>query len=165
MPQDHAFDLVSRVNLQELRNALQQAQKEVATRFDFKGSSASVLFEEQPPVLKVTGDDQAQLRSVVDVVQGKLAKRGVPQGAFVWQPPEHLPSGAMKQQATLQQGIAADQARELVKFIKGMGLKVQPRIDGDTVRVSGRQLDELQTVIQAVKGKDFGVPLQAENYR
>lgn len=165
MPQEHTFDLVSKVNMQELRNALQQAQKEVATRFDFKGTSAGILFDEQPPLLKVTADDPAQLRSVVDVVHGKLAKRGVPVGAFAWQEPEQLPSGTMKRQATLQQGLSAEQAKDLVKFIKGLGVKVQPRIDGDTVRVAGRQLDELQVVIRAVNAKDFGVPLQTENYR
>ena len=165
MAQEHSFDVVSKVNLQEVRNAIQQAQKEVATRFDFRGTSASVAFEESPPLLKVTADHQAQLRSVVDVVETKLAKRGVPLKAFAWKPPEQLPSGGMKQQAGLQQGLASEKAKEVVKVIKDLGLKVQPRIDGDAVRVAGRQIDELQAVIQTLKGKDFGVPLQVENYR
>ena len=162
---DHSFDIVSKDNLQEVRNAIQQAQKEIGTRFDFRGSRANVTWEESPPVLKVAADHEAQLRSVMDVVEGKLAKRGVAVQAFAWQPPEQLPSGGMKRQAQLQQGLSSDKAREVVSVIKGLGLKVQPRIDGDSVRVSGKQLDELQSVIQAIKAKDFGVPIQAENYR
>ena len=165
MAQDHSFDIVSKVNLQELRNAIQQAHKEVSARFDFRGSSASVAFEESPPILKVAGDHEAQLKSVVDVVEGKLAKRGVPLNAFAWRAPEPLPSGSMKQQAALQQGLSSEKAREITKAIKELGLKVQPRIDGDAVRVSGKQIDDLQTVIQALKQRNFGVPIQVENYR
>ena len=165
MAQEHSVDIVSKVNLQELRNAIQQAQKEVGTRFDFRGSSASIMFEESPPLLNVTADHQAQLRSVLDVVETKLAKRGVTPKAFAWAAPKPLPSGSMKQQAQLQQGLSADKAREITKAIKDLGLNVQPHIDGDAVRVSGKQIDDLQTVIQALKAQDFGVPLQAENYR
>lgn len=165
MPQEHSFDVVSKVNLQEVRNALQQAEKEIATRFDFRGSSASVAFDEGASLLKVTGDHHAQLRSVVDVVETKLAKRGVPVRAFAWKDAEQLPSGGMKQQATLQQGLSSEQARDVVKTIKDLGLKIQPRIDGDAVRVSGKQIDDLQTAIQTLKSRDFGVPLQVENYR
>lgn len=165
MAQDHSFDVVSKVNLQELRNALQQAQKELATRFDFRGSSAGIQFDESPPLLKVTADHAAQLRSVVELVEGKLAKRGVSLQAFAWKDPERLPSGGMKQQATLQQGLSSEKAKEITKTIKDLGLKVQPRIDGEAVRVSGRQLDDLQTVIQTLRGRDFGVPIQVENYR
>ena len=167
MASDHSFDLVSKVNMQEFRNALQQTEREIATRFDFKGSSAEVVFEEtqEPLLLKVTADDHAQLGGVVDVVHGKLAKRGVPLAALAWQEPEQLPGGTVKRQAVLQQGIGSEKAREIVKLIKDLGLKVQPRIEGETIRVSGRQLDELQAVIQAVKQRNFGIPLQAENYR
>ena len=167
MSQDHSFDIVSKVNLQEVRNAVQQAQKEIVNRFDFKGSSATLLFEEEqdPPVLKLTADHDGQLKSVIDVLETKLIKRGVPLKSFVWKELEQLPSGGVKQQAALQQGIASDKAKEISKAIKEMGLKVQPRIEGDSVRVTGRQLDDLQAVIQTMKGKDFGVPLQVENYR
>jgi hypothetical protein len=165
MPSEHSFDIVSKVNLQELRNAIAQAQKEIATRFDFRGTSASVAHDEGEGTLKLTADHSAQLRSVLDVVETKLAKRGVPLQAFKWGEPESLPSGTMKRQATLQQGLSSDQARAVTKAVKDLGLKVQPRIDGDSVRVAGKQLDELQVVIQTLKGKDFGVPLQFENYR
>ncbi len=162
---EHSFDFVSKVDLQEFHNALQQAQKELATRFDFRGSSAGLVFEESPPLLKVTADHLAQLRSVVEVFESKLAKRGVSVKACAWQSAERLPSGGMKQQAGLQQGIPTDKTKEIVKIIKALGLKVQPRIDGDAVRVSGKQIDDLQAVIQAVKAADFGVPIQVENYR
>ena len=165
MAAEHSVDIVSKVNLQELRNAIQQAQKEIVTRFDFRGTSASLAFEEAPPALKVTADHQAQLRSVVDLVESKLAKRGVPVQAFAWKAPEPLPSGGMKRQADLQQGFSSEQAKEITKTIKALGLKVQPRIDGDAVRVAGKQIDDLQAVIRAVKAKDFGVPVQTENYR
>lgn len=162
---DHSFDIVSKVNLQELRNAVAQAEKEIATRFDFRGSSASVAFDEASGILKVTGDHEAQLRGVVDVVETKLAKRGVSLKAFLWEKAEALPSGSMKRQAKLQQGLSSDQARAVTKAVKDLGAKVQPRIDGDSVRVAGKQLDELQAVMQVLRGKDFGAPLQFENYR
>ena len=165
MAQDHSFDVVSKVILQEVRNAIQQAQKEIQTRFDFQRTSASVAFDESPPLLKLTADHEAQLTSVMGVVEGKLAKRGVPLKAFVWQPAESLPSGGIKRQASLQQGLATEKAKAVVKVVKEQGLKVQARIDGDAVRVSGKQLDDLQVVMKALQAKDFGVPLQMENYR
>ena len=165
MAQEHSFDVVSRVNMQELRNAIAQAQKELATRFDFKGSSASVALEESPPLLKVAADDPAQLRSVVEVVESKLAKRGVALKALAWSPSEQLPSGGMKRQASVQQGLSSDQAREIAKAVKELGLKVQPRIEGETVRVAAKQIDDLQAVVRALRAGDFGVPIQVENYR
>ena len=94
-----------------------------------------------------------------------LIKRGVSLRAFDWQPPEELPGGGAKQQALLQQGLSGERAKEVVKAIKGLGLKVEPRIEGDSIRVSARQIDDLQAVVQALQAKDFGVPLQTENYR
>lgn len=165
MAKDHSFDVVSKVDLQEARNAMQMAQREIGTRFDFRNSSAGVMFEGTPAVLVASGDHAAQLNSVVQLVQEKLAKRGVSPRALAWREPEQLPNGRMKRQAQLQQGLSAEQARAVVKTIKGMGLKVQPRIDGEAVRVSGRQLDDLQAVIKVLKAQDFGLPIQVENYR
>ena len=166
MAKDHSFDVVSKVDLQELKNAIQMAQKEIQTRFDFKGSSASVDFvEESPPMLKLTADHAMQLKSVSDVVQNKMGRRGVSLRAFEWKEPEQLPAGGAKQQAILQQGLSSEKAREIVKAVKGLGLKVDPKIEGDSVRVYGGQLDDLQVVIQALRQKEFGVPLQFENYR
>ncbi len=165
MPQDHTFDIVSKVNWQELRNAIQQAQREIQTRFDFQRTSASVLLEESPPLLKLTADHEGQLTSVRDVVETKLAKRGVSLKVFAWQASEQLPAGSVKQQATLQEGIPSEKAKAIAAAIKGLGVKVQARIDGDSVRVAGKQLDDLQHVIQALKAQEFGLPLQVENYR
>ena len=162
---EHSCDLVSKVNLQELRNAIQQAQKEIATRFDFRGTTASLDWEEAATTVKVSADHPPQLRNVVDLLNGKLAKRSVPVSAFNWKPVEALPSGTVKQQAVLQQGLSSDQARAVVKTIKDLGLKIQPRIDGDAVRVAGKQIDDLQAAVRAIQAKDFGVPIQAENYR
>ena len=166
MAKDHSFDIVSRVNLQELRNAVQMAQKEIQNRFDFKGSRAGVtFFEEDPPSLKLTADHRMQLKSVVDLLQDKLGRRGVSIRAFDWKEPEELPAGGAKQQALLQQGISSEKAREIVKAVKGLGLKVEAKIEGDSVRVYARQIDDLQAVMQALKGKELGVPVQFENYR
>lgn len=165
MGQEHTVDLVSKLDLQELRNAVQMAQKEISTRFDFRGSHAGVLFEENPPLLNITADHEAQLKSVLDVVETKLAKRGISMQALVWKAPDRLPSGGFKRQAVIQQGLSSEQAKAIVKAIKGLSLKIQPRIDKDTVRVSGKQIDDLQTVIRMVKAQDFGVPVQADNYR
>lgn len=165
MAQDHCFDIVSNVNRQELRNALQQAQRELGTRFDFKDSRASLEFDEASGTLRVTADHHVQLKSVTEVFEAKLAKRGVSLKAFAWHDPEQLPSGGLKRSAELQQGLSSEKAKDITSAIKALGLKVQPRIEGERVRVSGKQIDELQAVIQTLKARDFGVPLQVENYR
>lgn len=165
MPKDHSLDIVSKVNPQELRNAVQMAQKEIQTRFDFRGSSAGILMEEKPPALKLTADHLMQLKSVVDLLQDKLGRRGVSLKSFVWKEPEQLPAGGTKQQADLQQGISSDKGREIVKAVKGLGLKVDAKIEGDSVRVYAKQIDDLQMVMQGLKEKDLGIPLQFENYR
>ena len=166
MAKDHSFDIVSRVNLQELKNAVQMAQKEIQTRFDFKGSSAdATLTEEKPLALKLTADHLMQLKSVKDVLQEKLGRRGVSLRAFDWKEPEQLPAGGAKQQAILQEGLSSEKAKEVVKAVKGLGLKVDAKVESDSVRVYARQIDDLQVVMQGLRDKDLGVPLQFENYR
>ncbi|MBI4355427.1 MAG: YajQ family cyclic di-GMP-binding protein [Candidatus Omnitrophica bacterium] len=165
MAQDHTFDIVSKVNLQEVRNAALMAQKEIATRFDFRGSSAGVAWDEATLTCALTADQDLQLRNVLQLLREKLAKRGVSLKALSEGPIEQTPAGKFKQTATLQEGIVQDKAKAIVQAIKGLGLKVQPRIEGDTVRVVGKQIDDLQTVIQHLRARDFGVALQVENYR
>ena len=165
MPKDHSFDIVSKVNPHELRNAVQMAQKEIQTRFDFRGSTAGILLEEDPPGLKLTADHLMQLKSVVDLLQDKMGRRGVSLRSFVWKEPEQLPAGGAKQQAELQQGISSEKGREVVKAVKGLGFKVDAKIEGDSVRVYAKQIDDLQAVMQGLKDKDLGLPLQFENYR
>ena len=165
MPQDHSFDIVSKVNLQEVRNAVQIAQKEIGTRFDFRGTSASLEFQEGEGTFLLTADHEMQLRSVTDVLTGKLAKRGVSLKALTFGAVEQTPNGRVKQTATLQQGIPSEKAKEIARVIKDLGLKAQPRIEGDQVRVTARQIDDLQAVMTGLRAKDFGLPLQFENYR
>ncbi|MBI2174101.1 MAG: DUF520 family protein, partial [Candidatus Omnitrophica bacterium] len=121
--------------------------------------------EEATGLLRVSGDHAAQLKSVIDVVETKMAKRGVALKAFAWQSPQMLPSGGVKQAAQLQEGLSSEKAKAIVAAIKVLGLKVQPRIEGDSVRVVGKQVDDLQVVIAALKKEDFGVAIQADNYR
>ncbi len=165
MAQDHSFDIVSKVNLQEVRNAVQIAQKEIGTRFDFRGTSAGLAFDEKELKFLLGADHEMQLRSVTDVLTGKLAKRGVSLKALTFGTLEQTPNGHVKQTASLQQGIPAEKAKEIARVIKDSGLKVQPRIDGDAVRVTARQIDDLQTTMTALRGREFGLPLQFENYR
>ena len=165
MSKDHTFDVVSKVDLQEVRNAVQIAAKEIGTRFDFRGSSARVTFEEKPPTLSLLADHEVQLRGVREVVTQRLASRKVPLKAIVFEESEKTPNGTVKQTGTIQQGLSQDQARAIVKAIKDQGTKVQPRIDGDTVRVSGKQIDDLQTIMQQLREQDFGTAIQFENYR
>ena len=165
MAQDHTFDIVSKVNLQEVRNAVQIAQKEIGTRFDFRGTSAALDYDEQAGQFQLAADHDMQLRSVMDVLTGKLAKRGVSLKSLGVDPMEQTPSGHVKQAVRLQQGIPIEKAKEIVRVIKDLGLKVQPRIEADQVRVTGRQIDDLQTAMTALRARDFGLPLQFENYR
>ncbi len=165
MAKDHSFDVVSKVDLQELKNAVQMAQKEIQTRFDFKGSGAGITFEEGALSLQLTADHMGQLKSVVDVLQGKLVKRGVSLKAFEWKEPKVLPSGGAKQQVGIHQGLSSEKTKEIAKVVKGLGLKVEARIEGDAVRVSARQLDDLQAVMQSLRQREMDVPLQFENYR
>ena len=153
------------MDLQELKNAVQMTQKEIQTRFDFKGSSAGILFEEGALVLKLTADHTGQLQNVVDILQGKLVKRGVSLKALDWKEPEVLPSGGAKQEIGIRQGLSSEKAKEIAKAVKGLGLKVEARIEGDAIRVSARQIDDLQAVMQGLKQRDLDVPLQFENYR
>lgn len=165
MSTEHTFDVVSKVDLQEVRNALQMAGKEIGTRFDFRGTGARASFEEKPPVLLLAADHELQLRSVRDVVTQKLAARKVPLKAIVFEASEHIPGGSVKQKGVIQQGLTQDQARAIVKVVKDQGLKVQPRIEGDAVRVSAKQIDDLQTVMHALREQEFGTAIQFENYR
>lgn len=165
MAKEESFDVVSKVDLQEVRNAIQQAQKEIQTRFDFRGTHAGIEYDEEKATVQVMGDHTVQLKSVIDVVETKLAKRNVNVRSLVWKTAEQLPSGLMKRQAVFQQGIADEKAKNVIKAIRGLGLKVQPRIQGDVVRVTGKSRNELQAVIQALREQDFGIPVQFENYR
>ena len=163
MAAENSFDVVSKIDMAEVTNAVTQAMKEIGQRFDFKGSKSNITQEKDD--LVIASDDEYKLKSVIDILQAKLVKRGVPTRNISYGKLEPALSGTIRQRLTLQQGIPVDKAKEVVKAIKDAKIKVQASIQSDQVRVSGKSRDDLQTVIQFLKGKDFGIELQFENFR
>ena len=163
MPQDFSFDIVSETDMQEVANAIQQAQKELAQRFDFKGSKSEIELAKDEVVL--VSDDETKLRSLKDIVEGKLVKRKVSLKSLDYGKLEDASLGTVRQRAKIVQGIETEKAKEIVKAIKDAKIKVQASIQSDQVRVVGRSKDDLQKAIALVKGSDFGIPLQFTNYR
>jgi uncharacterized protein YajQ (UPF0234 family) len=163
MAQEFSFDIVSRTDMQEVSNAIQQAQKELATRFDFKGSKSEIDLKDDEIVL--VSDNEGKLRSVKDIVDGKLVKRKVSLKALDYQKVEQASLGTVRQRAKIIQGIESEKAKAIVKAIKDAKLKVQASIQADQVRVSGRSKDDLQQAMGLVRERDFGIPLQFINYR
>ena len=163
MPQDFSFDIVSKTEMQEVSNAIQQAQKELAQRFDFKGSKSSIELTGEEIVL--LSDDEGKLRSVKDILESKLVKRGVSLKALDYATLEQAAGGTVRQKAKIVQGIEIEKAKAIVKAIKEAKLKVQASIQSDQVRVTGRAKDDLQKAMAVVKGNDYGIPLQFTNYR
>ena len=157
-----SFDVVSDFDQHEASNAVDQANREVQTRFDFKGTGSKFVLEEQ--LITLTTESDFQLKQMMDIVQQKLAKRGVDIACLEEQEPEFSGSEA-RQKVVLRRGIDADRARKLVKQIKAAKLKVQTAIQGDKLRVSGKKRDDLQSVISLLKDTDAGLPLQYENFR
>ncbi len=157
-----SFDIVSEVNMHEVTNAVDQANREVSTRFDFKGSNAR--FELSEEEIMLNGDSEFQLKQMLDILYGKLTKRKVDLKALEVDKPEESGKGT-RQKATVRQGVEIDSARQIVKMIKGMKMKVQAAIQGDKVRVSGKKRDDLQQVIAMLKDADLEIPLQFVNYR
>lgn len=165
MAQEFSFDIVSKLDLQEVENAVNQAAKEIATRFDFKGSASRIDLDKKEARLTVFSDDEFKLKSVLDILQGKLARRSVPLKSLDYQSVEPAEGGTVRQPVKLIQGIASEKAKAIVQAIKESKIKVQASIQGDQVRVSGRAKDDLQAVIALVRGRDFGLALQFINYR
>jgi uncharacterized protein YajQ (UPF0234 family) len=163
MAQQNSFDIVSEIERAEIVNAINQTMKEVGQRFVFKGSAARVTLEEKELVL--TGEDETRLRNMNDIFQQKLVRRGVPLKALSYGVAEPAAGGTLRQRVQIQQGIPQDKAKEIVKFIKDTKVKVQAAIQGDVVRVTGRDRDTLQDVIAKLKAKDFGINMQFTNYR
>jgi len=158
-----SFDVTSEINKVELRNAIEQSNKEISTRFDFKGSDARV--EEKELVLTLYADDDFKLKQVIDVFNGKCAKRGVDLRAFEPQPPQTISGGKLKQEIKVRNGIDSDQAKKIVRLIKDSKIKVQAGIQGEAVRVSGAKKDDLQAAIQLVKKSVTEIPVQFGNFR
>src|SRR5881628_3453122 len=163
MAQQNSFDIVSQVDRAEVTNAIHQTMKEVGQRFDFKGSSARVVLEDKELVL--SAEDETKLRNMNDILQQKLVRRGVPLKALSYGDPEPAAGGTVRQRAAIQQGIPQEKAKEVVRFIKDSKARVQASIQGDMVRISGKDRDTPQQVIASLKAKDFGINMQFTNYR
>lgn len=162
---DHSFDIVSKVDLQEVSNGVQQAMKEITQRFDFRGSKSSIELDKGKNELHIVSDDEYKLKSVIDILQSKFIKRKVPLKALDYGKIEDAASGTVKQTVTLQQGIPTEKGREIVKIIKNSKLKVQAEIQKDQLRVRAKKIDDLQSVIALLKEKDLGIHVEFVNYR
>jgi len=159
----NSFDVVSEVNMMEASNAVQQAMKEIRQRFDFKGSVSDITLDGDTMTLH--SDDESRLKAVIDVLTTKLVKRGVSLKSLQYGKIEPAAKGTVRQVVTVQRGIPTEKAKEIVKFIKGTGIRVQAQIQENQVRVSGKNRDDLQAVIGSLKGQEFGLDLQFTNYR
>ena len=157
------FDIVSQVDGQELDNAINQARKEIAQRFDFKDTATEIALEKSE--IQISSSDEYRVKAVVEVLQSKLARRSVPLKALSYGNIEPASGGRAKQTITVQQGIDSDRARQIVKWVKDSKLKVQVQIQGDQLRVSGKKRDDLQAVIRLLKEREIDLPLQFSNFR
>ena len=164
MAAENSFDIVSKVDLQEVSNAIQNALKEIHTRFDLKDSKSDIQLEGKE-ALVLSSADEYKLKAVTDILQSKLVKRGVPIKALSYGTVEPAAGSSVRQKITMQQGIPIEKAREIVKVVKDSKKKVQASIQGDTVRVSGKDRDALQEIIVLLRGHDFGIDMQFTNYR
>jgi len=163
MAAENSFDVACKIDMQEVTNALDQARREIETRYDLKGSKNELTLEKTD--ITVLAADDMKLKAVVDILQSRLHKRGVPLKALTYGSVEQAAGGALRQKISLQQGIPIEKAKEIVRLIKDTKLKVQAAIQEDQVRVSGKSRDDLQKVIALLKDKDLGIALQFTNYR
>jgi len=165
MADEFSFDVVSKLDLQEVENAVHQANKEMQTRFDFKGSVSRVEWDKKESKLTLFSDNDQKLKSVIDILQSKLVKRALSLKALDYKTVEPAERASVRQVVMLTQGIASDKAKEIVRAIKDSKLKAQASIQGDQLRVTSKSKDVLQSVIALIKGADFGVALQFVNFR
>lgn len=158
-----SFDIVSKVDMQEVDNSVNQTIKEISQRYDFKGSKCEVTMEKE--AIKILADDDFKLKAVVDILQSKFIKRGISPKALQYGKAESASGGMVRQMIDIQQGISKEKGKEIVAVIKESKLKVQAQIQDDQVRVTGKNRDDLQEAIQLLKGKDLGVEMQFGNFR
>ena len=163
MAADNSFDIVCKVDGQEVTNAVDQTRREIETRYDLKGTRSEV--EQEKTVLTVTAPDDMKLKAVIDILQSKLHRRGVPLKALSYGKAESAAGGTLKQKIDLQQGIPIEKAREIVRMVKDTKLKLQAAIQEDKVRVSGKNRDDLQKIMAVLREKELGIALQFDNYR
>lgn len=165
MADEHSFDVVCEVDMQEVTNAVTQATKEMGQRFDFKGSKSSLEFDKGKGLITLVSDDEQKMKSVIDILESKMVKRNISLKALTYGKMEQAAGSTVRQVVTLQQGIAQDKAKEIVKTIKDMKLKVNAEIQKDQVRVRAKKIDDLQMIMAHLKAKDYGIHLQFSNYR
>jgi uncharacterized protein YajQ (UPF0234 family) len=158
-----SFDIVSQVNSMEIENAVNTARKELANRFDFKGSKAEIVLDKNE--IKLSAEDQFKIKALVEIVTSKLAKRNISLKSVEVKDPDVSPLGHARQVILIKQGIEASVAKEIAAFIRGLKVKVTAQIQQEEIRVSGKSRDDLQAVIGAVRGREFPVSLQFQNYR
>ena len=164
MADSYSFDITAKIDIQEVKNALDQTTKEIRQRFDLKDTKSEIALEKEENLL-IKADDEHRLKTVIDIFQTKLVKRGVSLKALVYEKVEEGLGGTARQKITIQQGIKSEKAKEIAKAIRDSKIKVQTQIQGDEVRVTGKDKDALQSAIAFVKSKDFGIDLQFGNYR
>jgi uncharacterized protein YajQ (UPF0234 family) len=162
---ENTFDIVSKIELPEVNNAIQQAVKEIQQRFDLKGSHSQIELQEKENKILLQSQDEFKLKAVVEILDQKLVKRKVPLKGLTYGTVMPAAGSTVRQEITLQQGISTEKAREIVKMIKDSKKKVQASIQGDLVRVSGKDRDTLQEVMQLLRAADFGIDMQFTNYR
>ncbi len=162
---ENTFDIVSKIDLNEVLNAVQQTSKEVQTRYDLKDSKSSVELNEKDHKILLASSDEYKLKAISEILGQKLVKRSVPLKGLEYGPVATASGGSVRQEITLQQGIATEKAKDMVKLLKDSKLKLQASIQGDVVRVSGKDRDTLQQAIALLKSKDFGIDMQFTNYR
>jgi cyclic-di-GMP-binding protein len=162
---DNSFDVVSKIEMPEVVNAIQQALKEIIQRFDLKDSHSNIELNEKDNKITLTSKDEFKLKAVTEILEGKLVKRKVPLKGLSYGEVTPAASSTVRQEITLQQGISTEKAREIVKKVKDSKLKAQASIQGDFVRVTSRDRDILQNVIKLLRDTDFGIDMQFTNYR
>lgn len=160
-----SFDIVSEVDLQEMDNAVNQANKELAQRYDFKDSKASIAYDRKEEKITLIAPDDFKLRALTDMLATRMAKRGISLKSLKFNDPEKAFEGYLRQAVDICMGIEQEKAKELVGIIKGLGLKVQAQIEGEKIKVSSAKKDELQAVIAHIRGLNFSIPLNFNNYR
>jgi uncharacterized protein YajQ (UPF0234 family) len=163
MAAENSFDIACKIDMQEVTNGLDQARREIETRYDLKGSKNDIALEKTD--ITVTSPDDMKLKAVVDILQSRLHKRGVPLKALTYGTVEQAAGGVLKQKISLQQGIPIEKAKEIVRIIKDTKIRVQASIQADQVRVSGKNRDDLQKIIALLRDKDLGIAIQFTNYR
>lgn len=163
MAKENSFDIVSQVNMQEVGNAVDQAIRELRTRFDFKGSRSEINYDGETIIL--IGDDEFKLKNVIDILETKLVKRGINLKALRYGKIETAAKDTVRRRVTLVQGLDKEKAKIITKLVKDSKLKVQATIQGDQVRIAGKNRDDLQAIMRVIKEHEFDIPLQFVNYR